>query len=347
MIKWLYSNTVSRGIPEHIWSPKQTDVHFANAWIQAVIDHPEKDIFVKNVGLQFLEENDFAVFKEFDVIYTHLISIRDIGQYKWHEFPKIIKEKLGSSAPKIMMAIDNEMGHIPPKPQIKEALDHADLIAAVTKLVLDKWPKYTKTPVRYIPAPKYYHQVRNPTPIEKRKKIIALIRHTWVPSDDSTGLDTQLKACAKLNYNVRIFTGWFGESATKLKRYAVERGVNPNKLETFTRLSRIEYFEKLAECWIGMEDEYIGASRFAAECASLKIPIIGTEYITGTGVANPDLITERKNVEQKIGLANKLFNNQSFYIEQGNVAHKNIKEHYDGGVCLDRLLTAWKEIGVP
>ena len=344
MIRWLYSNTVSRGIPDHIWSPKQTDVHFANAWIQAVLDHPEKGIFVKNVGLQFLEDKDFEVFKEFDIVYTHLIPIANIGKYKWHDFPHLIKEKLGKDAPKVMMAIDNEMSHIPPEPQIKKALDSSDLIAAVTKPVLEKWSSCTKTPVRYIPAPKYYHLIRDPVPIEKREKTIALMRHTWFPPEDSTALNTQLQVCRRLGYNVKIFTGWFNESPDKIKRFAKERGVS--KVQTFTRLDRKPYFDELSTCWLAIEDEYIGASRFAAECAALKIPTVGTDYITGARVANPDLVTPRRNVDQKVELVKRLFTDMDFYKEQCEMASKNIREHYDAGTCLDRLKKAWKEIGI-
>ena len=348
MIKWLYTITVSRGTPEHVWSPKTTDIHFANAWVQAVIDNPDKNIIIKNLGLQFPTEETFEAMKLFDVIFVHMISIRDIGPYRWNEFPKVIREKLGKDCPKIYMAIDDEPNHIPPHRHIVEAMNDSDLIASVSKNCLDEWSQYTKTPVRYLPSPKYYNQVMNPVPINEREKKIAVMNHTGIPigSGGHVGIKTQLDVVANLGVPVKIFTGWFNQSPEVLKEQAMSQRISEDKIEAFTRLNRVDYFKKLSTCWVGLEDEYIGASRFAAECASLKIPVLGTEYITGAKVANPDLVTEPRNINEKIRLIKQLFEDEKFYEEQCEVAYKNITEHYSSSTCLDRLIGAWKEIGV-
>jgi len=123
-------------------------------------------------------------------------------------------------------------------------------------------------------------------------------------------------------------------------------GIPANNIEAFTRLNRVDYFKELSTCYIGLEDEYVGASRFAAECASIKIPIMGTEYVTGARVANPELVTEPRNINKKVELIKKLMNDEEFYKKQCELAYKNIKEHYSSEACLDRLIAAWKEIGV-
>ena len=349
MIRWIYSNTLSRGMEKHFWSPKTTDVHFANAWVQAIAEHPEKEIEIRNIGLQYLEPKDFDVFNTADIVYTHLISIpsEKIGnKYKWHDFPQLIKEFCSPNPPMVMMAIDNEMGHVPPQPQIKRALDSADLIIAVTKLCLDEWKKYTKTPICYVPSPKYYYQMRDPVPYEDREKRAALIRHTWMIAG-CNGLRTQLKVVAKAGIKCLVFNSWFNEKVDKIYRWADREGVKRENIEAHMRIkNRVEYATKLSKCFVGIEDEYIGASRFASECASLKIPVIGTEWITGVRVANPELVTPKLDVDKKVKLVKKLLDDPEFYRLCAEGAYERIRHHYDAGVCLDRLKKAWFDAGL-
>jgi hypothetical protein len=147
-----------------------------------------------------------------------------------------------------------------------------------------------------------------------------------------------------LGWGCKIFTAKGNDDGIESYNLARSKGIR--NVESFKRLSGEDYFRELSTCFVGIEDGYVGANRFATECSYLQVPILGTVNATACTVVCPELITNVGDVDSKVELINKLCGNSDYYVELCKHSYTRTIQHYSENVCVERMIEAWSECGL-
>lgn len=248
------------------------------------------------------------------------------------------------------MQIDNDMGHVPPADSIIKSMNSSDLVISVSRNCLNEFPKYTHTPVEYLQTPRYcsssVYPPLEPKGMEERKGI-GYLRHTYVPPRNGMnrtydGLEQAINIAKKTNKSLKAFTSGFNDDGALALKMASRQGLK--HIVSYPRMSSNEYFEKVSECYLALEDiYYVGGSRFASECASVKVPIIGTPYSSACNIAFPELIANVNDENRRTELINRLYSDKDFYAQICESGFKRNYDHYNSETCVEDLMKKCKE----
>jgi len=115
--------------------------------------------------------------------------------------------------------------------------------------------------------------------------------------------------------------------------YAPSMGRKQDNEEQFLThlpyMSWKQWIHKLNEFKIGIHlMRTHAAGTFALNCAYLGIPCIGYKGLDTQEICHPDLTVEIGDLREAKNLANKLRNNQEFYIHSSQIATQKYKDHY-------------------
>ena len=104
-------------------------------------------------------------------------------------------------------------------------------------------------------------------------------------------IETQLQVAQRLGLKA-VVIGTF-QNMNILRHHTRHYG----NVELHTRFKdKQDYFNKLNECLIGIEDYYDGGSRFTVECASVGVPVVGTKTAWSLRFFMPELTCEPMDV---------------------------------------------------
>lgn len=306
--------------------------------------------------------------------------------YRWYEIITRSRNLLGDKCPFLIVSIDNESQHDNPNSEyfknIMKELQSADLVIHVTDKAKNIWSRHVSTPIRYLTAPKVYEQWAErwnlkTIPFKHKLNRVAVMYNTF----PSAQLDSQLKAVKISGYKGLVFTGWFWVSglyrtmtlirdvfgefefpfARELyKKLATFKGDMKDFfnykipyvfelydwLDICKRLERKEYYKLLRWCKVGIQDNYIGASRFVAECAIFKIPVITGDTVTAGRHVFPELQTKSRDVGKQAVLIEKLMISDVYNKYVGDKGFWDYQEHYGLDAYCNNLYRILLSLGV-
>jgi hypothetical protein len=196
-------------------------------------------------------------------------------------------------------------------------------------------------------------------------------------------LGSQLKAVKASGYKGTVFTGWFWNSGlyrtmTLIKQVFGDfefpftrrlyktledfEGQGDMKefynfklpyvfelyewLDICKRLERKEYYKILKWHKVGIQDNYIGASRFVSECAIFRIPVITGDTITAGEYVFPKLQTKSRDIPTQAKLITLMMKSN---LENKRIAEdgfRRYQEHYSLDAYCENLHKILLELGV-
>lgn len=208
-------------------------------------------------------------------------------------------------------------------PEIKEILDHADLVNVINNLSLDFFRALTNTRVEYIGVPHPSEQIRKlATPIQKRRREAFLATFLSSRQTDylvASALDIPIVGCEP-----RLSRKW-RTLPTLWKRY---RSFDPqyriNKIKKYYRDTKLtilpekpfeEYFKYYGASylWINVDERYTWG-RNVLDAAALQIPIISTQSTVHQATVFPELmISSPFAISEAVTLGKRLLQDEEFY----------------------------------
>jgi len=293
--------------------------------------------------------------KNADIVFIYLGTRNHIYNgkcWEWYvEIPKFVKQ-IANPAAKIIIQFDDELNWMfNVKNKLynlemdeswleEKAKDKNKIIREMDELVdahfiVSENPlyvKYCRKPVYYMPLPQL-EKMDIPTfdvdLINNKTNNIALLQHRF---SNSSVLHSLQNVTFKFDIPVVVFSGEKNQTIN-CENYNVKE---------ITNISRSQFLQKLREeIKIALDDNenYIGWSQFAFECAVLGVPVIGSTKAVKEFF--PDLYTKHKDYNKQIFLINKLLKDKQLYLTMArNGYHKAVFKLNSEKLCDDFLTIA-------
>jgi hypothetical protein len=100
----------------------------------------------------------------------------------------------------------------------------------------------------------------------------------------------------------------------------------------------VEYLSFLNDGLIGLIDGYAGVGRFVQECASLRIPVVGTRTaFLQKEYAPPELCCDMGEIETLEEQITKLLTDESYYDKVGTIMHDKSLDFFNEEISKKRL----------
>jgi len=113
--------------------------------------------------------------------------------------------------------------------------------------------------------------------------------------------------------------------------------------ECYGRLDWTDFMDKIRECRVAIELDYVGICRVAYECAKVNVPMVGTNLAEYRNILFPDLTFEPDDLD---GMAQKI---KEIYIKEPRKIIRDgrtmAEEYFSEEACRARLFELFEEIG--
>jgi len=169
--------------------------------------------------------------------------------------------------------------------------------------------------------------------LEERKAVIMF--HSMA----NMKIDTQLEVAKRLGLKA-VVIGTF-QNMNILRHNARKY----NNVELHERFKKTEdYFSKLNECLVGIEDYYDGGSRFTVECANVGVPVIGTRTAWSLNYFMPELACEPMDVNCMVQKTEKLISDRDYYNKISKRIRADVRRYCSYDETKKRLLQFMRKV---
>jgi len=332
MIKGLMAVYPDRGEPQKIsWSAHYT------RWVRLLNSHP--NIEMDFCGLS--DKTDFTFLRDYDFVYLYILPTKKHGEYWWYEIPVVTRPY----CKKTILQIDYEgfMPHLPPF--IKAMINNNVDVLGYNSPSGMNWD---------VDIPKYPLMILQPVE-ELEKKIREKFGILPITKDDSMGVLWHAGTGCNIKHSVNIiqqfpfrtkklFTSWLGMVGDWKGEILNIRG---SSWKSFLFMDYNDFLKELSKCGVVLEDNenYVGFSRLTYECATLRIPVVGSTNSLGCLIAYPFTTTNPQNAQLQTQLIKRLFNEPDFYSMVTQYAYDTMKDYFSDERCMERFTDVLKELG--
>lgn len=219
------------------------------------------------------------------------------------------------------------------KSEIQNLIGDADVMVAVGEPIINFFRDYSNIkvieenvfiPVSPLPFSTYedpsaisFNKLPKPLSFNERCKVVT-IQHTT-----NNWLSTHLEVAKRLKKELIVLGSY--DSTDMITKWTENSGVNCEIYPRFTaRIAGTTYMELINRGIIGIEDQYIGGSRFSVECAIMKVPVVGTEWAGYLKILAPELITRNGDVDDMVSKAQRLLEDEKYYNEMREKIFKRL-----------------------
>lgn len=277
---------------------------------------------------------DQVDFSKYKLIWMHLNP--RIMYPPWYLFPRYIKKK----APDAVLILKHEWWekyYDEPMPYIlKKYFGYADYIGVNTIMGKEVAEKNIDVPVVYhhIGEPRVNTSWPPSLPWSKRGSIFVM-RHT---SRDS--MIRKFEIGKEVGVSMTVIDAEPFTDGGRLK--ALAEAINVDA-ECYGRLDWTDFMDKIRECRVAIELDYVGICRVAYECAKVNVPMVGTNLAEYRNILFPDLTFEPDDLD---GMAQKI---KEIYIKEPRKIIRDgrtmAEEYFSEEACRARLFELFEEIG--
>ena len=329
--------------PERGGKPTKIDWsgHYTR-WVALLNTHP--DISMDFVGLA--DQHTFEFLDDYDFIFLYIHPKDREGVYWWYEIPEQVRKTYKG---KVILQLDYEGFMYDLPPMIKKMIDeNADVFVYNSPVVEERWklnvPKY---PLLMIQSVEDLEKLVIPLPKSMRGGI-GIMWHAGTLSN----VNHNIALCLNKNWRMKVFTAWSGMTQETLYDICSSFiGSHANKLSCLRCHGWMEYedfLKELSKCYVVLEDNenYYGVSRLSYECASLKIPVVGSTNNYYCKIAYPYTTTNPLNVQFQTHLIKRLFEDQEFYDKVVDYAYSTTKDYFSNAKLLNTFVDILKVLGL-
>lgn len=182
---------------------------------------------------------------------------------------------------------------------------------------VDVYPDVVFTPVSPFPFPTPnepdmhgYNNLPKPLDFNQRSKVL-MMQHTTL-----NWLDTHLAVVKRLGRKAIVLGSYDYQLLHMITQWTQKSGV---ECEIYSRFSPtvagLTYMETINRGLIGIEDQYVGGSRFSLECAVMKVPVVGTRWAGFLEILAPELTVNNGDIDGMTEKAERLVSDENYYNE--------------------------------
>lgn len=331
MVKGCLAVYPEKGEPKKIdWS------YYYTRLVPLLNSHP--DIEMEFCGLS--DKDNFRFLHDYDFVFMYLLPVDKVGKYWWYEIPELVRPY----CKKIILQFDYEgiMYDLPPF--IRDMINNnVDALCYNSPNAGERWK---------VKVPKFPFMMLQP--VEELEKMITPTK-TWFNgvgilwhAGTGCNINHSLGLCANKNWNMKVYTAWLGMEKHSLESYCRQIIGNYENVEFYPFMKYKEFLKELSTWRVALEDNenYYGFSRLSYECATLRIPVVGSSNSMGCNLAYPFTTTNPRNVQLQTQLIKRLFNDKEFYSKVTDYAYSAMKTYFSNDECLRKLIYILKHIGV-
>jgi len=218
-------------------------------------------------------------------------------------------------------------------PMIKQALEYADVFV-YNSPIAETWkldiPKY---PLLMMQKTEDLEKIVSPLPKSMREGV-GILWH----SSTFANINFSIALC-NTRWHMNIFMcRWVPDDF----KFELGTDYTVHRYEEYEK-----YIQKLSKCYVVLEDNerYYGVSRVSGECATLRIPVVGSTNNMLCKILYPYTLTNPENVQLQLHLITRLYEDQEFYDKVVDYAYDKIKHYFSDGECQRRFIEVLKSIG--
>jgi len=301
-------------------------------WVALLNSH--KQITMDFAGLS--DKTDFSFLSKYDFVFLYVLPVnKPTGcEYWWYDVPTVV----APYCRKLILQFDYE-GIMPTLPPfIKATINNNVDALGYNSPLAEKWniniPKYDLTMLQPVEE---LEKLVTPQPLDniEPQSGIGVLWH----SGTGCSIDLSLRICSRLPYVTKVFTSWVGMGKEFLEQHVAQ--FFPTKqpevygqkvgerVVCYPFMGYELFLHFLGKCSVFLEDNvgYYGVSRVAYECASLRIPVVGSTNSTICNVAYPFTTTNPQNAQLQTQLIKRLMSDQPFYDRVANYAYNAMKDY--------------------